>query len=263
MSDDGLSDEARTSFDEGRRVTVRDLDGATRGLFAFGGASGLVLGAVAVFLSANQAGTVALLIAGSGASLLAVVGKVPLRWVIGGTEFDMSYEQAAALVEGATADLTPGETAAFASRLSRLQGGVPSSITGVMLDNVSFELEATARVRLAVTQAGWNYREEPPGQPHRFDGYIDKPEGPSVPVELRMHRGTSSLWPIVSRLRLSAESLGCADVLLVVSGGTEAVWTGSTQWGGELEGPRVHVIDINTPGFERVLIATLETAFSG
>ena len=72
------------------RITVRDLSRVPRGLFALAGMSGLIAGGFAVFETGNQAGSVALLAVGSVASLLAVVGKVPLKWIIGGNEFDMS-----------------------------------------------------------------------------------------------------------------------------------------------------------------------------
>lgn len=78
---------------EQRRVTMEPLDRSRRGVSAFVGVTGLGAGLVAVFESANQAGTVALLTIGALASVIALLGRIPLRWVVAGAELDMSYEE--------------------------------------------------------------------------------------------------------------------------------------------------------------------------
>lgn len=182
-------------LDEGQRsraVAVHDLQGAVRGLVLLTGLSALGGGGVAVFRSDNQAGTVGLLVVGAVAMLLAIVGRVPLRWVIGGNEFDMTKEAAEATAEAVASQLTPESTAKVAAGLMWSDAG--RSTARAMMDVVALEQAATDLVESALAaRPGWTYS-EPDGPDTGIDGVIQKnSNGRRIGLVLMLGRRESSL----------------------------------------------------------------------
>lgn len=237
------------------RITVRDLERGQRGLFALVGMGGLLAGGVAVFESGNQAGTVALLAVGSVASLLSVVGKIPLRWVIGGNEFDLSERAAIEVAEEVASRLTPPETAELAGRLTHLDAGRRSSMTTAMVDYVAFEQTAIARVMQALATTDYAYTS---GTVDRgFDGMVVGPKG-ALPVEYKFGRSPGSLERVVRRFRNSQGSSSYSDVLLIVGGAQINYPRLTTELSG-LSSPRVHLIELDDPEFEKTLRAIIES----
>lgn len=245
---------------EAHRVTVRELSGAQRGLFALVGVAGLLGGGVAVFESGNQAGTVALLAVGSIASLLTVVGKMPLRWVIGGHEFDMSEAAAIEAVEVVASQLKPAETAELAGRLAQLEPGRRSSMTNAMLDYVGFEQAAIGRVMQAIAPKGWTYGSASHLADRGIDGVILGPGNVFVPVEYKFGRSPSSLRNAIKRFQESQGQTSYSDVILIAGGAPLNFPRLTTELAG-LTAPRVHLVEADDPEFDVTLVAALERAF--
>lgn len=238
------------------RITVRDLSRVPRGLFALAGMSGLIAGGFAVFDTGNQAGSVALLAVGSVASLLAVVGKVPLKWIIGGNEFDLSETAAQEAADAVASQLTPAQTAELLGRLASIDAGRPSQMTLAMADYVSFEQYAITRVAAAASEGGWTFASTAQDAP--FDGYVAIGAGVQVPIKLKLIRGEQSsrrLRDLVGHVR----ELSVNDLVMVLSGMKVDRQTVEDRLISG-NGPRVHVVYLEDPQFNRNLVAAVERA---
>lgn len=218
--------------------------------------AGLFVGGVAVFTSGNQAGTVALLAVGSVASLLAVVGKVPLRWVIGGHEIDMSEEAAQDAAEAVASRLSPSETAELAGRLAQLDNAALSPMATAMQAYVGFEQLAIGKILQAIaSNPGWTYEPSQPGG--AFDAFVVDAHDHRVPVEYKMLRSPAALRKVLDTLPTSS---AFPDVVLVLSG--QPIKSASFE--GLIAGkhaPRVLPVFIDDPGFDLAIVAALEAAF--
>lgn len=253
----GMSEQLEVATTDRGRITVRELKRGQRGLFSLAGVAGLLTGGVAVFESGNQAGTVALLAVGSVASLLAVVGKVPLRWVIGGHEFDMSEDAAQEAADVVTSQLKPAETAELAGRLVQLDSGRRNAMTNAILDHVSFEQAAIGRVMQAIAPKGWAYGSNIPVDDRGIDGVILGPNGVSVPVEYKFVRSKSGLLNTIKRARDLQGRVTYGDLVVIV-GGTPVNYPEMTTRLAELDSPRIHLVEVDDPEFEKTLVEAIE-----
>ena len=246
---------AVTSSDE--HVTVTDLTGVPRGTFVLVGMCSLLAGGFAVFKSSNQAGTVALIAIGAIASLLAVVGKLPLRWVIGGHEFDMSHKTARAAAEVMASHLPPSGTAELAGQMARAEGGRLSPMTSAMLDYVNFERSAIERVIAVAQERGWSYVDAS-GSDRGVDGYVETANGRRVPVEYKLVRNRDML---AKRFRELVHRYGTGEIrnaVIVISGPPLAEGSRLAQTLQSYESPRLHVVFMDDPEFERNFSAAID-----
>lgn len=248
---------AATGSDD--RVTVRDLAGVPRAAFVLVGLAALTAGGFAVFKSSNQAGTVALIAVGAIASLLAVAGKLPLRWVIGGHEFDMSHRAARAAAEVVASHLPPSETAELAGQLASVEGGRFSLMTGAMLDHVNFERSAISRVAAVVQEQGWSYVDGSASD-RGTDGFVETPDGRRVPVEYKLMRNREQLGRRIRELRQRYRASGIGNAVIVVSGPPLTPDSRLAQTLQSYDSPRLCFVFLDDPEFEHNLAAAVEAA---
>lgn len=242
------------------RVTARDLTGRLRGLVATVGILGLSTGGIAVFTSDNQAGTVALLTVGSIASVLATVGRIPLRWVIGGNEIDMSEDAARELVDVITSRLGPDETAEVAGQLSTSGALGLSSVANAMNEYVAFELACVARVHRAVGMRGWSYSPSSGARDRGYDGFVLDQNGRRVAIEYKLVRSTSAMRQMLRRLSDQSRS---EPMVLVVSTTPGISNVASLSYRADFAPLGIHIVDATGPDFERRFVAACEDALSG
>jgi hypothetical protein len=186
---------------EQRRVTIESLNRSRRGLTAFMGVSGLGAGVVAVFKSANQAGTVALLTIGALASVFALLGKIPLRWIVAGAELDMSYDERQETADALSEVLTADQLRLLTRRLLE-EGAENSTSTGRLqlaatLSRASnVEDEGHSRMRRFGTLSDvWSY--EPASQVGGdlgADGFMTATDGTRIAIDFKA-------WGEVSKQR--------------------------------------------------------------
>lgn len=199
---------------------------------------------------------------GAIALLIAVVGKLPLKWVIGGHEFDMSHRAARAAAEVMASHLSPSGTAELAGQLANADGGRLSPMTGAMLDYVNFERSATARVIEVVHEHGWSYVDAS-GSDRGVDGFVETADGRRVLVEYKLVRDRINLSRRVRDLvrRYGTGELG--NAVIVISGPPLAPDSKLAQTLRSYESPRFHVIFMEDPEFERNLAAAVREALAG
>jgi hypothetical protein len=174
---------------EQRRVTAEPIGGLRRGAAAVIGVSGIAAGALAVFQSDNQAGSVALLAIGAGACVVALVGKVPLRWVVAGAEVDMSYEESRETADTLSEFLNSEQLQMVTRRL--LEGTLqqPASTNRLQLAATlsrasAVEAEGHGRMRRFATMTdGWSY--QPANAEFGADGVMTAPGGTKIAVEFK------------------------------------------------------------------------------
>ena len=82
---------------------------------------------------------------------------MPLKWIIGGNEFDMSETAAQEAADAVASQLTPAQTAELLGKLATIDAGRPSQMTLAMADYVSFEQYAITRVAAAASEVGWTF----------------------------------------------------------------------------------------------------------
>lgn len=199
------------------RIAVRPLEGASRGLVTLVALAGLTLGVLATFKTDNQAGTAALLGLGSVAGLIALVGKLPLRWVIGGSAFDMSDEVARATVDAVTSQLNPEQTADLADHLVAVDRSHLSPMTGMMLDVVEFERKAIEKVMTVVDDhPTWEYAAPSSAADRGVDGFLIV-NGRSIPVEYKWMRDAASVGSTLQSLQ-KHQGRRYSDLIVVFSG---------------------------------------------
>lgn len=233
-----------------QRVTVRDLDRWVRGLFSLAGSGGLIGGAVAVFRSDNQAGTVALLVIGAIASLLAVVGKVPLRWVIGGNEFDMSEAIAQDIADAIASQVDPAGTAQIVGALAASESGLRSPVANAMSEYVAFEQSAIDRVMRAVEPKGWFYMPATTAQDRQFDGFVVTEDGRRIPVEYKLVRSAHAVRRLLHVVRDRGNENDRTAFVLVASGPeVRSLVTLANR--ADLAPLGVQLVDANDPHFPR------------
>lgn len=238
-----------------KAATVHDLTGAVRGLVLLIGLCGLVAGGVAVFSSANQAGTVGLLIVGAVAVLLAIVGRVPLRWVIGGNEFDMTKEAAAVAADAVASQLGPESTAALTAQLLESNATRSSSMTAAMVDRVVFERSASARILTAVTGLGWEC------QLKRYsdsgvDVIVTNREGRVVEVVFKLIGTTAGFYAFVD----SVDSDRHPRIYVVSSLSSLAVpERTAVRRAGEAG---IHIVPLDAPDFDSRFVAACSAIFA-
>ena len=248
--------ETGTRLEQPERISVRNLGPWQRSLFAVAGFCGLIAGGFAVFRTGNQAGSVALLAVGSVASLLAVVGKVPLKWVIGGNEFDMSETAARDAAEVVASQLTPSQTAELLGRLATSDGGRPSQMTLAMADHVTYEQSALARVAAASLAAGWRFVAAANDAP--FDGYVETTQGMVVPIELKLVRSEHA-WRRLRELLQRLRDQNASDVVLIL-GGMRIDRQSVQDRLDASAGPPVHLVYFEDPNFDREFVGAVERA---
>ena len=248
--------ETATRLEQPERVTVRSLGPWQRALFAVAGFSGLIAGGFAVFHTGNQAGSVALLAVGSVAALLAIVGKVPLKWVIGGNEFDMSEAAAQEAADVVASQLTPTQTAELLGRLATSDGVRSSQMTLAVADHVAFEQSALARVAAASIAAGWRFV-EPSNDHDPFDCYVQMPNG-VVPIVLKLVRNEQS-WRRLKELRKRFRDRYTSDVVVIL-GGMRIDRQVVEDRLNEGAGPPVHLVYLEDPNFDSELVDAVRRA---
>lgn len=156
---------------------------------AITGVSGFAAGTLAVFQSENQAGSVALLTIGAFASVVALVGKFPLRWVVAGTEMDMSYEESRETADTLSEFLNADQLQMLTKRLLEGTPQQPASANRLHLAATlsrasSVEAEGHSRMRrFATLTAGWSY--EPAEAEFGADGVMTAPDGIKIAVEFK------------------------------------------------------------------------------
>jgi hypothetical protein len=197
------------------------------------GMSALTAGFVAVFTSANQAGTVGLLAIGAAASLFAILGKIPLRWVVAGAELDMTYdgsETAEALSEVLTAEqverlrdrlLSEEQSPATTDAAS---GGL--KLAAQLTRIGSLEQEWHQRLHLwTQLHPGWSY-EASRAPDERGDGVLTSPTGATVVVDVKLWGDRN--WPRSSKIMnaaIAASRISGADgVLFATNSMDEEAW---------------------------------------
>jgi len=161
--------------------------------------SGLLAGGVAVFETANQAGTVGLLTVGGLSGLIALVGKVPLRWVVGGAEVDMTYDETVDTADALADMLTPEQLDELSRRLL-VSTKSPTSLPSTGQLRLASTLERASEVeregherfrRLAGLLPGdWTYsigEAFPTGSRHVSipDGILRTPDGVTIGVDFK------------------------------------------------------------------------------
>lgn len=258
---DGTTLGRGVSNDSTDRVTIRDLNGWVRGLFAFAGSGGLVAGCVAVFESDNQAGTVALIVVGAVASLLAVVGKVPLRWVIGGNEFDMSEAAAQDFADAVASQVDPAGTAQIVEAMAATASGLSSPVAAAMSEYVAFERSAIDRVSRVIETRGWSYVPATGAEDRRYDGFVVADGGRRVPVEYKLLRSSVAWQRWLRSIRFRSDENGEQAMIVVVSG---AYSRNLVSLGNRAElAPRgVQLVNADEPDFARRFLAACEDALA-
>ena len=73
------------------RITSHELGRSVGVACWVAGVVSIAAGAVAVFVTSNQAGSAALIVLGGVLVFLAIVRRIPLRFEVGGTKFDATY----------------------------------------------------------------------------------------------------------------------------------------------------------------------------
>lgn len=253
---------AEHSMEPAPRVTVHDLRGGVRGLCALVGMGGLISGTTAVFESDNQAGTVALLAVGGIASLLAVVGKVPLRWVIGGSEFDMSEAAAQDIADAVASQLDPAGTAEVAGRLADSEAGARSPVSNAMHEYVVFEQAAIGRVMQAIAPRRWSYAHVTRPEDRKFDGFVVMRDGVQVPVEYKLVRSVAARRRFLALMAQTFGSAAPTAKVVVVSTAPTVPNVVTLGQRAELAPLGVHLVDADASDFERRFIAACEDALS-
>jgi hypothetical protein len=199
---------------EQRRVTMEPLDRGRRGLSAFIGVAGLWAGTVAVFESSNQAGTVALLTIGALASVFALLGKVPLRWVVAGTELDMSYDDSRETADALADFLNSDQLDLLTQNLLELAADKAAPTHQLRL---AARLSRTSAVeneghrlmrRFATMTKGWAY--SPAAIEVGADGVMTAPDGVKIAVEIKAWRDISD----EGRARQTNRLLGRLSMIL-------------------------------------------------
>jgi len=153
-----------------------------------------------------------LLAMGGIASLLAVVGKMPLRWVIGGHEFDMSEAANEEVADVVISQLGPAGTAEVVRLLAGTEAGGRNPVAGAMFEYVAFEQAAINRVRQAIALTGWSYSE--PGD-RGYDGFVVTQDDDRIPIEYKLVRSTASLNRVLKTIEDRRTSAAPSMVLVV------------------------------------------------
>jgi hypothetical protein len=211
---------------EPRRVTTERLTRGRRGLTAFVGISGLTVGTVAVFESGNQGGTVALLSIGALASVFAVLGKIPLRWVVAGADVDMSYEESRETADTLSDYLNAEQLRLVTERLLDAAAQTPASTSPLRLAaNLSrvstVESEGHSRMRrFATLSDGWSYK--PVSTELGADGVMTALDGTKIAVDFKAWgddvsraRRQQRVHSLVNRLPHMLDSTGCRALLVL------------------------------------------------
>ncbi|MFE3998075.1 hypothetical protein ACFX43_04650 [Nocardioides sp. YIM B13467] len=243
-----------------KAATVHELNGVLRGLVLLTGLCGLAAGGMAVFTSNNQAGTVGLLVVGAVAMLLAIVGRVPLRWVIGGNEFDMTKEAEAAevMTEVVASELSPTATRAVADRLMQSDTTRGTSATYAMLNWVAFETNAIGRVTGAVTsRPRWTFTvaSDQEGDHEGLDGTVRDPNGRYVGVEFKLARNQSDFARWFNRLQPASLA---RPIVLVVSSLSSLSMASRDYLEHQSQLGMVEVVGLEDPDFERRFLAACD-----
>lgn len=233
------------------RVGVRPLKGFERGLVTLVGLWGLTLGALATFKTNNQAGTAALLGLGAVAGLIALVGRLPLRWVIGGNTFDMSEEVARLTVDAVISELGPDETADLADRLADVDRSQLSPMTGMMQDVVRFEHRAIVMIKKVVADhPTWGYEPVSASNDRGVDGFLVA-DGRLIPVVYKWLRESASAGPALQTLQRYS-GVAYSDLIVVFAG--SPVTTLNFQKRVQMfRQPRVHPVFVDDTEFKSSL----------
>lgn len=219
--------------EEKRRVSFQELSGVARGLSALVGMSGLVVGGIAVFETANQAGTVGLLTVGGLSGLIALLGKVPLRWTVGGAEVDMSYDETIETADALADLLTPEQLEELSRRLltsAETPATLPSPHQLRLASTIERASEAERRghgrlSRLAgLLGPDWSYAvgesfEMSPGRGFIPDGVLRAPEGVKIGLDFKAwgtEMSASRLHSILARSRKLAAETSLDAILIMV-----------------------------------------------
>ncbi|MGY0387097.1 hypothetical protein ACWZJV_09015 [Nocardioides sp. WG-D5] len=243
-----------------KAATVHELSGLLRAVVLLTGLCGLAAGGLAVFTSSNQAGTVGLLVVGAVAMLLAIVGRVPLRWVIGGNEFDMTKEVEAAQVitEVVASELSPTATKAVADRLWQSDATRGTSASFALQNWVAFETSAMESVTAAVTsRRNWVFAStsERGDDYASLDGTVQDPQGRSVGVEFKLARTESDFFEWFQRHQVKSRA---TPVILVVSH-LSTLSMASRDYLRQLsEQGKVEVVGLNDADFENRFLAACD-----
>lgn len=193
---------------------------------------------------------------GAVALLLAVVGRVPLRWVIGGNEIDMTKDAAVAEVmsDALASAGSPESTRAVANQLANSKATRVSPTTVAMLEWVAFEQSAIARVTAAVTsRPRWTFTSA--SVDRGVDGTVWLPDGREVGVEFKLARNRSDFSGWFDRLQ-RRESIG--PIVLVVSS-IGSMSMASRSYLEELSGRNaLEVVGLEDPDFDERFLAACD-----
>lgn len=147
---------------------------------------GLSGGGAAVFVSTNQAGTVALLAIGAASLLITVAGRMPLKWALGAGEFDLTDAAAAeAGAEVVAERLSPQDLNDLVQAMNHVSQGRPAPMSQALERYSAFERRAAARVSAVARSHGWEYVTEAKQAP-RVDALVRAENGREVYLEYKM-----------------------------------------------------------------------------
>lgn len=173
-----------------RRVTMEPISGSRRGVSAILGMAGLSAGTIAVFESANQAGTVALLTIGALSSIFALLGKIPLRWVVAGAELDMTYEDNQQTADALSDVMTVEQLRLVAQRLLEAPAQQSPSadnrlrLAATLSRASTVEAEGHTRMkRFVALTPGFSY--EQAAADSGIDGVMTAPDGVRIAVDFK------------------------------------------------------------------------------
>lgn len=122
---------------------------------------GLLSGGTAVFLSTNQAGTVALIAIGAISLVIAIAGRMPLKWALGAGTFDLSDAAAAEAGAAVVAEnLPPPAMHDLVQAMNRAAQGRPVAMSQALERYSNFESQAAERVSAVTRAHGWTYLSE-------------------------------------------------------------------------------------------------------
>ncbi|KAA1416801.1 hypothetical protein F0U44_16560 [Nocardioides humilatus] len=224
---------------ERKRRTAVDLGRGRRALCAVVGLGALGAGVVAVFETTNQGGTVALVTVGALASILALVGKVPLRWVVAGHEVDMTEEEHVIerTVDAFASEMSPLQLEATSHSLMQMAARSKVAtdaevaryvrVADRLLETSEFEREVELRKKqLLGLFPGWSSA-EPDGSTTGggVDGVLISPSGRRIAIVAKFYTGELTA-DRVDQIRLQSvkvlENPSYDGILLVLPDGD---WT--------------------------------------
>ncbi len=194
---------------------VREVTGFARWSAAGLGLAGLSLGATAVFVSENQAGTVALLVVGLSLLFVALAGVLPLRMKWGDKEIDFGI--LGSLLQDAVADASDDDRTQMAAYVASGSGSTQSPARTVLSEALSSALHYEKSVASAVPA---DARIDLAGaRDEGIDFIVSRPNGRRIGVHVKAYARPLPVVVVreIAALRDHQRRRGLVDELLLVS----------------------------------------------